>query len=882
MIAKNQLEKILSENLTQKVSIENINFNPILLSFEIEGFKIYNQKATTISFDSLYIDFFLIKSLDEKHISFKTVDITNLFLDVIEDKKGTFNILKLLKPTQTSKKDENANKNDIKFQIYKTSLNNVKIKYTKLFEDKKPLIIDINPLNYTLYDLGTYKNELASHSLNLKINNKTTLKIDGGLRLVPFEMYGKVDIKKFHPTQFLPYKDENLNFDLNKDSFVNLSFGYNVDTKKDLKIELNKLFLDLNNLKISQKNDELITLYKFNISDFNYSYPQNSFKIDSINFDKLYTKLVVDKSSKLNLTTLIKTSTQENKKEQTDAKNTNIEGSLNKINITNSNIDFKDLSSLLDLKVNNINIKLDNSKIKNNKIQISSYENRSDISLIDSKNGLDLNLDNLVINMNNLSSIEQSLLVDKIKIQTPNISFLNKNANTKIESKNVDFNINSISYDNNKLKIVSSNINKPLIDVYLNKSEKEIKKEKVETSTKTTSTNKSDFSFEIGPVKIIEGKMKFEDKNLAVPFKTQISELNGEFSNINSTNDKPTKLNLEGKVDKYGYSKISGIVAINDIKLLTDTNILFKNIAIKNFTPYSGKFIGRELDSGKLNLDLKYNIKKSNLNAKNSIIISDIKLGKNIESPDATKLPLELAIALLEDSKGVININLPVSGNIDDPKFSLAPIIWKGFINLIFKAVASPFSILGSIFNFDKEKLKAIQFEYGKSTILPSEKESLDILAKILKQKQKLAIKIEPVYDFKKDKLALQKFVLDEKIKPQADTKEYLSKLENLYIQQISPSLSNEKEKFSQKNNIGEKVFNEEAYLEFLQNSLASKIEIKDENVNKLINERIENIKNYLIKEKNLSTDSLKIEKEKEIESKNKKWLDFKIYVTTK
>ncbi len=104
--------------------------------------------------------------------------------------------------------------------------------------------------------------------------------------------------------------------------------------------------------------------------------------------------------------------------------------------------------------------------------------------------------------------------------------------------------------------------------------------------------------------------MTFEDKNLPIPFKTDITKLNGNFSRLHSSSSKPTKLQLEGKVDEYGYTKITGTVDINDIKLLTDTNLLFKNIAIKNFTPYSGKFVGRKIDAGKLDLDLKYNIKK--------------------------------------------------------------------------------------------------------------------------------------------------------------------------------------------------------------------------------------------------------------------------------
>ncbi len=123
------------------------------------------------------------------------------------------------------------------------------------------------------------------------------------------------------------------------------------------------------------------------------------------------------------------------------------------------------------------------------------------------------------------------------------------------------------------------------------------------------------------------------------------------------------------------------------------------------------------------------------------VVISNIKLGDKVDSPDAANLPLELAIALLENSEGVIDIDLPVKGNVDDPQFSIAPVVWKVFTNLIVKAISAPFSLLAAVFGIDEEKIKSIEFEFGKSDIIASEKEALDNIAKILSKKTKASNK---------------------------------------------------------------------------------------------------------------------------------------------
>ena len=254
--------------------------------------------------------------------------------------------------------------------------------------------------------------------------------------------------------------------------------------------------------------------------------------------------------------------------------------------------------------------------------------------------------------------------------------------------------------------------------------------------------------------------------------------MNGKISEIKNTKLGKTNLEVNGVVDNYGVAKITGVVNPKNIKILTDINMKFQNIAMQNFTPYTAKFIGRELKSGKLDLDLNYNIEKSNLNAKNNIVITKIELGKEIQSPEAISLPLGIAISLLEDKNGIIDINLPVSGNVDDPQFSIGAILWKAFVNLITKAVTAPFSLLGAIFNFSEDEIKSVKFEMKETEITPIQKETLDKIALILEKREDIAIKLVSSYNKEKESSKIGK----ERI---LNIKEYLIKEKSINKKQV-------------------------------------------------------------------------------------------------
>jgi len=191
-ILKPQIEKAIGENITEQASLGKIEFNPFILKFTAHDFKIFNEKETTLSVDKLLIDFSIFKSIDEQHISFKDLELVNPYINIIEHEDGTLNLQKLAKEKKEEKEEveEKEEKSNIKFQIYRTILDDARIKFTKLSKTEEPFTLNVNKLNYTFYDMGTYRNTLASHTLRILINNNSELIVKGGLRLDPFKMNG--------------------------------------------------------------------------------------------------------------------------------------------------------------------------------------------------------------------------------------------------------------------------------------------------------------------------------------------------------------------------------------------------------------------------------------------------------------------------------------------------------------------------------------------------------------------------------------------------------------------------------------------------------------------------------------------------------------------
>jgi hypothetical protein len=280
---------------------------------------------------------------------------------------------------------------------------------------------------------------------------------------------------------------------------------------------------------------------------------------------------------------------------------------------------------------------------------------------------------------------------------------------------------------------------------------------------------------EIERVSIDSADLEFADLTLRPQFGTHINSLSGVINGLSSDPATTAQVELDGKVDEFGSARIRGSVQPFQATDFTDLKLAFQNLEMNRLTPYSGKFAGRKIDSGKLSVDLEYKIKQRQLAGENKFVINKLKLGERVESADAMSLPLDLAIALLEDSDGLIDLDLPISGSLDDPQFSYGKIIWKAVVNVLTKIVTSPFRALGKLLGADSEKMQDVGFDPGRDELAPQEQEKLKTIAEAMSKRPSLTLNLAPAFDPVVDKAALQDLatrrdVLEEMgIKLQAD-----------------------------------------------------------------------------------------------------------------
>lgn len=263
------------------------------------------------------------------------------------------------------------------------------------------------------------------------------------------------------------------------------------------------------------------------------------------------------------------------------------------------------------------------------------------------------------------------------------------------------------------------------------------------------------FLVDIDRLRFRNGELDFADQSLLLPFGTRIHRLRGSLAGLSSRPGAHAQLELDGEVDEYGLARATGQVDIFDPTDFMDIRVIFRNVEMTRLTPYSATFAGRRINSGKLSLDLEYVIKKRQLQSQNKVVMERLVLGERIASPSAKDLPLDLAIALLEDSDGRIDLGLPVSGSLDDPQFSYGGLVWKVITNVLTKIVTAPFRALGALFGGGDEKLESIAFDAGARRLTPPEREKLVKLAAALNKRPALALTLQGTWS-DVDRSALQ------------------------------------------------------------------------------------------------------------------------------
>jgi hypothetical protein len=259
----------------------------------------------------------------------------------------------------------------------------------------------------------------------------------------------------------------------------------------------------------------------------------------------------------------------------------------------------------------------------------------------------------------------------------------------------------------------------------------------------------------VGSLLVRNGSADFSDLSLQPSVSVDIHGLTGVIQPLSSKGDAKAEVSIKGSLSDASPVTISGRINPFRIGTFADVSMRFANVDLTELSPYSAKFAGYRIDKGKVDLDLHYRLFDRRLLADNNMVFDHLTLGERVDSPDATSLPVKFAVSLMRGLDGKINIDLPISGDLDDPKFSITGLLAKAAVGAITQVVSSPFSAIGVLFDGGSDDAGSIGFRPGSFELDGAEKIKLDELATALSERPSLSLEIRGTARSGKDANAL-------------------------------------------------------------------------------------------------------------------------------
>ena len=820
-VLKSVLTKKLSENLHRSVTINQIKINPYALSIAVRGLTI-NEKSsseTFLSFDELFLNL-QSASIPKTALILKEVRLTNPFINIVRRPDRSYNFSDLMEKGE-AKPPEKKKSKPLRF-----SLNNVRIVNGSIDFSDEPEHIKhtVRELNIGIPFLSTYPHYIETYvqpHFSAKING-TPYTIQGQTK--PFadsrESSFDIAISDLDIPYYLAYVPTKMNFKIVSallDTQVKISFIEAKEKKTSVTVSGN---VSLKKIAVDDgQKKSLLRLPLFDISIAPSEPLSQIIHLSKISIQSPELEIRRDEKGRLNILSLLPETkaTKPGPAKVTDS--TPLTLNIDEMQMTGGKVSFSDItpSGPITIAVKDLELKGENiSTAKNSRSKFSLS------LLLDKKGristtglvGIDPIAAELKLDMKGIEiGSFQSYFTDKVKVTITGGAFstagnlslgmgdkglklayrgnallsgfssIDKaNAEDFLKWNSLSFSDLNVGYSPLSIDIKGVALTDFYSRVIMNPQgtlnlqeivEKGDQQEEAAPSAqaqeKIPETQKNTGSMgkiKVGTITLQGGKIDFSDRSVNPEFSTALTEIGGRVSGLSSEETTLADLDLRGKLNDYAPLEITG--KINPLKedLYVDLKVRFVDIELSPMTPYSGKYVGYTIEKGKLSLDLQYLINKRKLDSQNHIFLDQFTLGDRVESSKATKLPVKLAIALLKDRKGEIKLDLPVSGSLDDPKFSIWGIILKVLINLISKAATSPFALLGSLFGAGEE-LSYLEFDYGSTVITEQNTKKIDTLVKALHDRPSLKLDIEGHVDAEKDKDGLIHYLFDKKIKTQ-------------------------------------------------------------------------------------------------------------------
>lgn len=811
------------DNLGAELTLQKVSVNPFVLSLQIDGLELDEPGGDVfLTVERIYINFQL-SSLFRWAATFREFYIESPKVHLARDGDGSFNFDFLAQPSaepaDAEVAEEESGPSRLLIQDFAITESVVDWKDEV---PPEPVVTQFGPINIAISELNTLPDRAGLQDVVITTESQGTLSWNGSLQLNPLSSEGSASIKGSHFPLTSAYLKHEIGFEVDEGS-VDVELDYQVDTRPDgtLEARVSNLEFSVNDLVMRTFNEalgltgedrEVLTLPLVRLWGGEFQWPEKTASAAGFSIDDAVVSLYRNADGTLNVLPAedpeARTGEAEAEAGTPDDDPWQLSLSQFSINRLALNVEDQTLEPAanlgwrsLDIDVRDISNEpaaafpttakleaLDGGSISVNGQFTVMPEPSFDFDLVVEalefgpadpyvKALVDVHLDSGALNVEaelNSSADEPLRVAGDFEI----VDFLITESDQDARLGSWDsLRADNLLYSaaNNALEISELRFTKAYGDILIaedgsinlgrvRKGDETDSEPDDEEPTTDTAPDEPAVSVTIGRVVVSDAAADFADLSLPLPFSAQIAELNGEISTIATTSSEPSTVKMEGKVDEFGQVQVSGTVTPLDPALNTNVRVAFENVDMPKFSAYSIPFAGQEIASGRLDLDLGYAIEEGALAGENNVVLRDFELGEKVEHPGAMSLPLGLAVALLKDADGRIDLDVPVRGNLDDPEFKYGTVVRKALVNLLTKIVTSPFALLGKLVGAEADELEYLVFEPGRADLSPPEMEKAGKIAEALKLRPQLGLQIGGVYVSDTDAAALKTEMADRAI----------------------------------------------------------------------------------------------------------------------
>ncbi|MFJ4347251.1 DUF748 domain-containing protein [Pseudomonas sp. NPDC089401] len=792
----------LAQYSTVPAHLQRIELNPFSLELTLWGLQLGEPGKEQLGFERLYANLAL-DSLWSGALHLQAVVLDKPRNEVLFAKDGTLNLTQLFKlPPSEPKPDEPAGK-PFPLRIGSIKLNGGYLHFQDL-RPSEPIEFLYDDMNLELKNLSTLPDDNADMTLVALGPNGGRIDWNGTLSLAPVASQGTLKVTDGKMKLFWPYVRDALPLVL-EDGMLSLDTHYTLNLSKQTELLLDNTSIKVAPFNIKAPDGRpLARLASLEVSETSIDLARQLVTVGKIRSEKLETWAALEKDGQLDWQKLFaeqpaKATTQQ-KAEPAAAEPTPEEKAakapgkpwqvlLKDVQLRNYQVHLADRSQqepvALDVGPLNLDLqgfdslnqspftlKLDTGIGKQGKLQAAGVVNLAPITakLEVSTRDIDLRLAQAYLSPFIRLELRSGMLASDLKVDLKQVEPLAFSVTGKAQVnqlhtldtiKNRDFvkwqqvNVDGLSYvHGDALSIDKVTLLQPYARFIINEDRTTNVDDLLipqpaggaasAPEKKSSTPAGKPLGIRIGRIDINDGSANFADLTLTPNFATAVQQLNGQIGTIDNRKPAPAKVDVKGKVDRYAPVTIKG--ALNPFNPLASLDIAtsFKRVELTTLTPYSGKFAGYRIRKGRLNLDLHYLITNGQLKAENKVLVEQLQLGEKVDSPDAVDLPIRLAVALLKDTEGRISIELPVSGDLNNPQFSVMPIVWQTLRNLVLRAAQAPFKFIGGLIaGGGSEDLGSVAFAPGSSELGGDAQSALDKLAAALKERPELRLEIE-------------------------------------------------------------------------------------------------------------------------------------------